>query len=175
MIEESRIVLLCGEVNEESATQVISELLYFSSINSEEDIYLYINSNGGSIIHGMAIYDTIKLIKPDVVTVCYGMAASMGAFLLSCGKKGKRYALPHSKIMIHQPLCQLGGLLTESRLAKTAKSITENRNELESIMAFNCGKDIERLHKDCERDNYLSAKEAKEYGLIDNVLYENIE
>lgn len=171
MANESRIIFLVGEVNEKSAMNVILRLLDFNSQDDQKPISLYINSPGGNIIHGLAIYDTIHHISAPVYTVCYGMAASMGAFLLSCGEKGHRYALPHSRILIHQPLLGNERTIAESQKAaiKIAESLTKNRETLERIIAENTGKPLETIHADCERDNWMSAIEAMEYGLIDKV------
>ena len=170
-MKEPRIILLNGQVDEASAMQVILKLLDFDKQDENQEISLYINSPGGSILHGLAIYDTIKLIKAPVSTVCYGMAASMGAFLLSCGKKGRRFALPHSRILIHQPLIntESGIVRTQSDMQKMADSILKSRNELEKIMAENIGVSLEKIHHDCERDNCMSANEALEYGIIDGI------
>lgn len=167
-----RIVLLNGTVDEDSAMKVILQLLELNRQDENKEISLYINSNGGSIVYGLAIYDTIKLIKAPVSTVCYGMAASMGAFLLSCGEKGKRYALPHGRMLIHQPLMQLrqGVPRPQTAMQRIAEDMAKSRNELETIMADNMDKSLETLHADCERDKWMSAKEALEYGLIDKIL-----
>lgn len=170
-MREPRIILLNGQVDAHSAMHVILKLLDFDRQDSEQEISLYINSPGGSILHGLAIYDTIKLIKAPVSTVCYGMAASMGAFLLSCGKKGRRFALPNSRILIHQPLISSeGGIVrTQSDMQKMAESIAKSRDELEKIMAENIGVSLEKIHFDCERDNWMSASEALSYGIIDGI------
>ncbi len=170
-MKEPRIILLNGQVDEGSAMQVILKLLDFDKQDDTQEISLYINSPGGSILHGLAIYDTIKLIKAPVSTVCYGMAASMGAFLLSCGAKGRRFALPHSRILIHQPLInsENGIIRTQSDMQKMAESILKSRNELERIMAENIGVSLDKIHQDCERDNWMSASEALEYGIIDGI------
>ena len=166
---KDRIILLSGEIDDECANSVIAQLLYLDSLNNEE-ISLYINSPGGSVTSGMAIYDTMNFVKSDVSTICLGMAASMGAFLLSSGKKGKRYALPNSEIMIHQPLIGggLGGQQTDIMIH--AKNLERTRDRLEDIMAKNSGKSIEEMHAACERDNYMTAQEALEFGLIDKVI-----
>jgi len=161
-----RIIFLTGEITDEVSNIVISELLYLDSLNNE-DIYLYINSPGGSVTAGMAIYDTMNFIKCDVSTVCIGMAASMGAFLLAGGAKGKRYALPNAEIMIHQPLGGAQGQATEIEIA--AKHILRTKEKLNRILAENTGKDIEVIAADTERDNWKTAEEAKEYGLIDAI------
>lgn len=169
---DSRIVTLDDEVNEVTSLEVILKLLYLDSLDPGKEIYLYINSPGGSIIHGLAVYDTIKHIKSPVYTVCCGLAASMGAFLLSCGEKGHRAALKHSRILIHQPLIYTdgGSISTETQLKETSERIFKNREILESIMADNIGISLKKIHEDCERDNWMSADEAKAYGLIDEVL-----
>lgn len=168
---EPRIILLNGQVDESSAMNVILKLLDFDKQDSSKEISLYINSPGGSILHGLAIYDTINHISAPVSTVCYGMAASMGAFLLSCGKKGRRFALPHSRILIHQPLISSeGGIIkTQSSMQKMAEEILTARETLEKIMAKNIGVSVKKIHLDCERDNWMSAQEALEYGLIDGI------
>ena len=171
VIKNSRIVSLNGDVNEISALEVIVQMLELDAKDNKEPIHLYINSPGGSIIHGLAIYDTINNIDAPVYTYCYGLAASMGAFLLCCGEKGHRYALPNSRILIHQPLISgQARLARESKIREQADDMKQMRTKLESIIAKQCGKNLETVHKDCERDNWMSAKEAKEYGLIDQVL-----
>ena len=174
-MSDPRIILLNGSVDEGSAMSVILRLLDFDKQNPNEEIELYINSPGGSILHGLAIYDTINHISAPVKTVCYGMAASMGAFLLTCGKKGRRFALPHSRILIHQPLISSdsGIVRTQTEMQKMADSIEKSRNELEQIMAKNTGVSLEKIHADCERDNWMSAEEALEYGIIDGILNGN--
>lgn len=165
-----RIVMLCDQVDDATASVVVAQLLYLESQDPEKDISLYINSPGGSITAGMAIYDTMQYIKCDVSTICIGMAASMGAFLLSSGAKGKRIALPHSEIMIHQPLIGGGGLSGQATDIEIATNhLLRTKKNLTQILADNCGKTYEQLAKDCERDNYMSAQEALEYGLIDKV------
>lgn len=165
-----RIVMLCDQVTDASASVVIAQLLYLESQDSEKDISLYINSPGGSCTAGMAIYDTMQYIKCDVSTICIGMAASMGAFLLSSGAKGKRIALPNSEIMIHQPLISggLSGQCTDIKIH--SDHLVRTRNRLNEILAANTGKSIEQIAIDTERDNYMYADEAKEYGLIDKVI-----
>ncbi|MCR5601775.1 MAG: ATP-dependent Clp endopeptidase proteolytic subunit ClpP [Ruminococcus sp.] len=165
-----RIIMLSDQVNDATASVVVAQLLYLESQDSEKDISLYINSPGGSVTAGMAIYDTMNYIKCDVSTICIGMAASMGAFLLSSGAKGKRIALPNSEIMIHQPLISggLGGQQTDIMIH--AKNMQRTRDRLEEIMANNSGKSVEEMHNACERDNYMSAQEALEFGLIDKVI-----
>lgn len=172
-MKQNRIIPINGEINEGSSMMVILQLLYLNSENSEDPIYLYINSGGGSIVHGLAIYDVIHHIKAPVYTVCCGMAASMAAFLLSCGQKGHRYALPHSRILIHQPLIFGNGytsIRTQSQIEKTAQGLNKRRTKLESIMAENSGCSLEVMHAACERDNWMDVKEALEFGLIDCVL-----
>ncbi|MDE6020098.1 MAG: ATP-dependent Clp endopeptidase proteolytic subunit ClpP [Ruminococcus sp.] len=165
-----RIVMLCDQVTDASASVVIAQLLYLESQDSEKDISLYINSPGGSCTAGMAIYDTMQYIKCDVSTICIGMAASMGAFLLSSGAKGKRIALPNSEIMIHQPLISggLSGQCTDIKIH--SDHLLRTRQRLNEILAANTGKSIEQIAIDTERDNYMYADEAKEYGLIDKVI-----
>ena len=167
---EDRIILLSGEINDNTSNIIISELLYLDSI-SNEDISIYINSPGGSITSGMAIYDTMNYIKSDVSTICIGMAASMGAFLLSSGKKGKRYALPNSEIMIHQPLGGAQGQATEIKIA--AERILKMKDNLNKILSKNTGKNLKQIEKDTERDYFMDSKEALEYGLIDEILKRN--
>ncbi|MBQ6212627.1 MAG: ATP-dependent Clp protease proteolytic subunit [Ruminococcus sp.] len=165
-----RIIMLSDQVNDATASVIVAQLLYLESQDSEKDISLYINSPGGSVTAGMAIYDTMNYIKCDVSTICIGMAASMGAFLLSSGAKGKRIALPNSEIMIHQPLIGggLGGQQTDIMIH--AKNLERTRDRLEEIIAGNTGKSVEEIHTACERDNYMTAHEALEFGLIDKVI-----
>lgn len=165
-----RIIMLSDQVNDATASVVVAQLLYLESQDSEKDISLYINSPGGSVTAGMAIYDTMNYIKCDVSTICIGMAASMGAFLLSSGAKGKRIALPNSEIMIHQPLIGggLGGQQTDIMIH--AKNLERTRDRLEEIIAANTGKSVEEIHSACERDNYMTVQEALEFGLIDKVI-----
>lgn len=171
-MENNRIINLTGEINESKSLEVIMQLLFLNSEDKSKPIELFINSNGGSIIFGLAILDTINYIEAPVYTTCIGQAASMGAFLLSIGKKGHRKAFKNSSILIHQPLIMSNNVqvLKESELVKLSNSLISNRKELEGIMAKACSKDIETLHKDCERDNYMSAKDALEYGLIDEII-----
>lgn len=164
---KERIILLSGEIDDNMANTIVAELLYLDSLNNE-DISIYINSPGGSITAGMAIYDTMNLVKSDISTICVGMAASMGAFLLSCGKKGKRYALPNSEIMIHQPLGGAQGQATEIKIA--AERILKSRDKLNRILSKNTGQNIEVISKDTERDNFMESNEALEYGLIDKII-----
>ena len=164
---KDRIIFLGDEVNNDTAATVVAQLLFLEAEDPEKDIHLYINSPGGSVTAGMAIYDTMNFIKCDVATVCIGMAASMGAFLLAGGAKGKRYALPNAEIMIHQPLGGAQGQATEIEIA--AKHILRTKEKLNRILAENTGKDIEVIAADTERDNWKTAEEAKEYGLIDAI------
>ncbi len=165
-----RIIMLSDQVNDATASLVVAQLLYLEGQDNEKDIALYINSPGGSITAGMAIYDTMQYIKCDVSTICIGMAASMGAFLLSSGAKGKRIALPNSEIMIHQPLISggLSGQCTDIKIA--SDHLVRVRNKMNEILAANTGKPLDVIARDTERDNYMYAEEAKEYGLIDKVI-----
>ncbi|MBQ7838421.1 MAG: ATP-dependent Clp endopeptidase proteolytic subunit ClpP [Clostridia bacterium] len=163
-----RIIVLSDEVNDATASIVVAQLLYLEGQDPEKDISLYINSPGGSVTAGMAIYDTMQYIKCDVSTICMGIAASMGAFLLSSGAKGKRYALPNSEIMIHQPLGGARGQATEIKIV--ADHILKTRERLNRILSQNTGRPIEEIARDTERDNYLTAQEAMEYGLVDKVI-----
>ena len=165
---QERIIFLSNEVNDDIASLVVSQLLFLESQDSTKDIHLYINSPGGSVSAGFAIYDTMNYVKCDVSTICMGLAASMGAFLLSGGAKGKRFALPNAEIMIHQPLGGAQGQATEIQIA--AEHILRTRKTLNSILAANTGKPLEVIQADTERDNFMSAAEAKEYGLIDEVI-----
>ena len=165
-----RIVMLSEDVNETTASLIVAQLLYLEAQDPDKDIMFYINSPGGNIKDGMAIYDTMQYIKPDVSTICVGMAASMGAFLLSSGAKGKRIALPNAEIMIHQPLVQgMQGQATDIQIH--ADHLLKTKRRLNEILAANTGKDLVQIEKDCERDNFMTAEEAKEYGLIDKVIY----
>ena len=168
-----RIIFLGDEIDDELANSIVAQLLLLDSENPEKDIMMYINSPGGVITAGMAIYDTMQLIKSDVATVCIGEAASMGAFLLSSGAKGKRMALPSARIMIHQPLGGAQGQATDIEIE--AKEIMRMKKELTTILSENSGQPLEKVTKDCERDYYLSAQQAFEYGLIDKVLTSNQE
>ncbi len=168
---KDRIIMLNGEVNDASASLVVAQLLFLESEDPDKDIYLYINSPGGSITAGMAIYDTMNYIKPDVSTICMGMAASMGSFLLSSGAKGKRYALPNAEIMIHQPLGGFQGQATDFDIH--ARRILKIKENLNKILSENTGKPLEQIKKDAERDNFMEAKEACEYGLVDKVIERN--
>ena len=165
---KERIVFLGSEINDAVASTVIAQLLYLESEDPDKDIYLYINSPGGSVTAGMAIYDTMQYIKCDVSTICVGLAASMGAFLLSGGARGKRCALPNAEVMIHQPMGSTGGQATDISIA--AEHILKTKQRLYNIMASNCGKTVDEISADCERDNWKSAEEAREYGLIDRVV-----
>ena len=170
---KDRIIFLGEEVNETSASIIVAQLLFLEAEDPDKDIHLYINSPGGSVTAGMAIYDTMKYIKCDVSTVCIGMAASMGAFLLAGGTKGKRLALPNAEIMIHQPLGGAQGQATEIEIA--ARHILQTKEKLNRMLAENTGKDISIIAADTDRDNWMSAEEAKEYGLIDRVIYKRSE
>ncbi len=165
---KERIIFLGEEVSDASASVIIAQLLFLEGEDPEKDIHLYINSPGGSVTAGMAIYDTMQYIKCDVSTICIGMAASMGSFLLAGGAKGKRYALPNSEIMIHQPSGGAKGQATEIKIV--AEHILKTRNKLNQILAENTGQSLERIEIDTERDNFMSAQEAKEYGLVDEVI-----
>ena len=164
---EDRVVFLNGEVNSQTANLVIAQLIFLEAKDPGKDISLYINSPGGSVTDGFAIFDTMNYIKCDVSTICVGMAASMGAFLLAAGAKGKRYALPNSEVMIHQPLGGARGQATDIQIQ--AEHILKLKKRLTKILASNCGQDEKKVAADCERDYYMSASEAKEYGLIDKV------
>lgn len=167
---KERIVFLVGPVDDQSANLVVAQLLFLESENPDKDIFFYINSPGGSVSAGMSIYDTMNFIKPNVSTLCLGQAASMGAFLLSAGEKGKRFALPNSRIMIHQPLIS-GGLSGQaSDIEIHAKELLKLKEKLNRLLAKHCGRDLTDLERDTDRDNYMSAEEAKEYGLVDQVL-----
>lgn len=166
---EDRIIFLSGEIDDAVANTVVAQLIYLEAKDPSKDISLYINSPGGSVSAGLAIYDTMNYVKCDVSTICIGMAASMGAFLLSSGQKGKRYALPNSEIMIHQPLGGAQGQASDIKIA--AEHILKTKHKLNSILSQNSGKPLEQVERDTDRDNYLSAQEALEYGLIDKVFY----
>lgn len=163
-----RVIFLVGPVNDHTANLVVAQLLFLESENPDKDISLYINSPGGSVSAGMAIYDTMNFIKPQVSTLCTGMAASMGAFLLAAGAKGKRFSLPNSKVMIHQPLGGTQGQATEIEIA--AREILKTRERLNQLLAENTGQPLSRIEVDTERDYYLTAEEAKAYGLVDDVI-----
>lgn len=164
---KDRIIYLYGEIDDINSNTIVAQLLYLDSLN-HDDISIYINSPGGSVTGGMAIYDTMNFIKSNVSTICIGMAASMGAFLLSSGEKGKRYCLPNSEVMIHQPLGGAQGQASEIKIA--ANRILKLRDKLNNILSHNTGKDIKIIEKDTDRDYFLSSEEAKEYGLIDKIL-----
>ncbi len=168
---KDRIVMLSGEVNDAVASTIVAQFLFLEAEDPEKDIYFYINSPGGVVTAGMAIFDTMNYIRPNVATICIGQAASMGAFLLSSGEKGKRYALPHARIMIHQPLGGAQGQATD--IAIQAEEILRMKKELNGILAKNTGQSIKTVEKDTDRDNFMSAQEAKEYGMIDEVLIKN--
>ena len=168
---KDRIVMLSGEVNDQVASTIVAQFLFLEAEDPEKDIYFYINSPGGVVTAGMAIFDTMNYIRPQVATICIGQAASMGAFLLSSGEKGKRYALPHSRIMIHQPLGGAQGQATD--IAIQAEEILRMKKELNSILAKNTGQSVKTVEKDTDRDNFMSAAEAKKYGMIDEVLIKN--
>ena len=163
-----RIVMLSEEVNDTTASLVVAQLLFLEAQDPDKDIQFYINSPGGSVSAGLAIYDTIQYIKPDVSTICIGMAASMGAFLLSSGAKGKRIALPNSEIMIHQPSGGSRGQATDIQIQ--AEQILKIKKRLNEILAANTGKSLKEIERDCERDHFMTAEEAKEYGIIDQVI-----
>ncbi len=169
---KDRIVMLSGEVNDQVASTIVAQFLFLEAEDPEKDIYFYINSPGGVVTAGMAIFDTMNYIRPNVATICIGQAASMGAFLLSSGEKGKRYALPHARIMIHQPLGGAQGQASD--IAIQAEEILRMKKELNSILAKNSGQSIKTIEKDTDRDNFMSAKETKEYGMIDEVLEKSI-
>ncbi|WP_312092676.1 ATP-dependent Clp endopeptidase proteolytic subunit ClpP [Niallia sp.] len=168
---KDRIIMLGSAIDDNVANSIVSQLLFLETENPEKDVSIYINSPGGSITAGMAIYDTMQYIKPDVQTICIGMAASMGAFLLAAGAKGKRYALPNSEVMIHQPLGGAQGQATEIEIA--AKRILFLRDKLNGILSERTGQPIDIIAKDTERDNFMTADRAKEYGLVDHVISRN--
>ena len=169
---KDRIIMLSGEINDAVASTIVAQMLFLEAQDPERDIYFYINSPGGVVTSGFSIYDTMNYIKPDVITICIGQAASMGAFLLACGEKGKRYALPSSRIMIHQPLGGAQGQATD--IAIQAEEILRLKGYLNKILAERTGKTVKRIEKDTERDFFMSAKDAVEYGLIDEVLYKSL-
>jgi ATP-dependent Clp protease protease subunit len=166
---KERVIFLVGGIDDKTANVVVAQLLFLESENPDKDIHLYINSPGGSIAAGMAIYDTMQFIKPDVSTLCVGMAASMGAFLLQAGAKGKRFALPNSTVMIHQPLGGFQGQATDIEIH--AKYIISLRERLNKLMAVHTGKSVEQVARDSERDNFLTAEQARDYGLVDQILH----
>ena len=165
---KERVVFLVGPVDDAVASLVVAQLLFLESENPDKDIHFYINSPGGSVTAGMAIYDTMQFIKPDVSTLCIGQAASMGAFLLAAGARGKRYCLPNSRVMIHQPLGGFQGQATDIEIH--AREILKIKAKLNELLAFHTGNDIERVERDTERDNFMDAEEAVKYGLVDKVL-----
>jgi len=165
---KERVIFLVGPVNDITANLVVAQLLFLEAENPDKDIHFYINSPGGSVSAGMSIYDTMQFIKPDVSTLCMGQACSMGAFLLAAGTRGKRFALPNSRVMIHQPMGGFQGQASD--IAIHAKEILSLRAKLNELMALHTGQEIERIERDTDRDNFLSAQEAAEYGLIDKVL-----
>jgi ATP-dependent Clp protease, protease subunit len=165
---KERVVFLVGEVNDQTANLVIAQLLFLESENPDKDISLYINSPGGSVSAGMAIYDTLQFIKPDVSTLCMGLAASMGAFLLSAGANGKRFALPNARVMIHQPLGGARGQASDIEIQ--AREILYLKERLNNLLAEHTGQSVDRIARDTDRDNFMSAEDAKSYGLIDSVL-----
>ena len=165
---KDRIIMIGSGIDDNVANSVVSQLLFLQAQDPEKDIYLYINSPGGSVTAGMAIYDTIQHIKPDVQTICVGMAASMGSFLLAAGAKGKRFALPNAEVMIHQPLGGAQGQATEIEIA--AKHILRTREKLNKILSERTGQKLEKIEKDTDRDNFMTAAEAQEYGMIDEVM-----
>ncbi|MBD5164661.1 ATP-dependent Clp endopeptidase proteolytic subunit ClpP [Helicobacter sp.] len=169
---KDRIILLSGQIDDGVASSIVAQLLFLEAEDPEKDIYLYINSPGGVVTSGLSIYDTMNYVKPDISTICIGQAASMGAFLLSCGTKGKRYSLPNSRIMIHQPMGGAQGQATEIEIQ--AKEILRLKASLNEILAANTNQPLEKIAKDTDRDFYLSAHEAQEYGLIDNVLTKSL-
>jgi len=168
---KDRIVMLSGEVNDQVASTIVAQFLFLEAEDPEKDIYFYINSPGGVVTAGMAIFDTMNYIRPSVATICIGQAASMGAFLLSSGEKGKRYALPHARIMIHQPLGGAQGQATD--IAIQAEEILRMKKELNTILAKNTGQSVKTVEKDTDRDNFMSAAQAQKYGMIDEVLIKN--
>ena len=165
---KERVIFLVGEVNDQSANLVVAQMLFLESENPDKDISFYINSPGGSVSAGMSIFDTMQFIKPDVSTLCMGMAASMGAFLLSAGAKGKRFVLPNAKVMIHQPLGGTRGQATDIEIH--ARDILKTREQLNRILAERTGQPLDKIARDTERDYYLNAQEAKDYGLVDEVI-----
>jgi ATP-dependent Clp protease protease subunit len=165
---KERVIFIVGPIEDQMANLVVAQLLFLESENPDKDIHLYINSPGGSVTAGMSIYDTMQFVKPSVSTICVGQAASMGAFLLAAGEKGKRYCLPNSRVMIHQPLGGFQGQASD--IAIHAQEILKIKARLNELMAFHTGQPLERIERDTDRDNFLDAAEAKVYGLVDNVL-----
>ncbi len=168
---KDRIIMLSGEVNDAVASTIVAQMLFLEAEDPDKDIYFYINSPGGVVTSGMAIFDTMNYIRPDVATICIGQAASMGSFLLSSGAPGKRFALPHARIMIHQPLGGAQGQATDIEIQ--ANEILRMKKELNAILAKNTGQNLKKIEKDTDRDFFMSAEEAKTYGMIDNVLVKN--
>ena len=164
---EDRIIFLTGEINDAMANIIVAQMIYLEGKNPDKDIYLYINSPGGSVSAGMAIYDTMNYLKCDVSTICIGLAASMGAFILSSGTKGKRFVLPNSEVMIHQPLGGAQGQASD--IAIQAKHIQHIKDKINKILSENTGQPLEKIEKDTDRDNYMTAEEAKKYGLVDKI------
>lgn len=169
---KDRIIMLSGQIDDGIASSIVAQLLFLEAEDPQKDIYLYINSPGGVVTSGLSIYDTMNYIKPDICTICIGQAASMGAFLLSCGTKGKRYSLPNSRIMIHQPLGGAQGQATDIEIQ--AKEILRLKATLNEILAANTNQSLDKISKDTDRDFFMSAQEAKKYGLIDNVLTKSL-
>ncbi len=169
---KDRIIMLSGEIDDNVASSIVAQLLFLEAEDPQKDVFLYINSPGGSVTSGFSIYDTMNYIKPDICTICVGQAASMGAFLLSCGTKGKRYALPHSRIMIHQPLGGARGQATDIEIQ--AKEILRLKAIINDILSKNTGQSVKKIIQDCERDFYMSADESQKYGLIDSVMVRSI-
>jgi ATP-dependent Clp protease protease subunit len=165
---KDRIIMLSGEINDQVASSIVAQLLFLEAEDPDKDIYLYINSPGGVVTSGLSIYDTMNYIKPDVCTICIGQAASMGAFLLACGAEDKRYSLPNSRIMIHQPLGGARGQASDIQIQ--AEEILRLKKKLNEVLAEKTGQSMETIHNDTDRDNFMSADEAKEYGLVDKVL-----
>jgi len=170
---KERVIFLCGQVEDHMANLIVAQLLFLESESSEKDIFLYINSPGGSVTAGMAIYDTMNFIRPNVSTVCIGQAASMGAFLLSAGEKGKRYCLPNARVMIHQPLGGFQGQASDFEIH--AKEILDIKGKLNRLMAEHTGQPLKKVSQDTDRDNFLSADSAVEYGLVDSILEQRID
>ncbi len=170
---KERVIFLCGQVEDHMANLIVAQLLFLESESPEKDIYLYINSPGGSVTAGMAIYDTMKFIRPNVSTVCIGQAASMGAFLLSGGEKGKRYCLPNARVMIHQPLGGFQGQASDFEIH--AKEILYIKEKMNKLMAEHTGQSLKKVSEDTDRDNFLSAESAVEYGLVDSILEQRLD
>jgi ATP-dependent Clp protease protease subunit len=165
---KERVVFIVGEVHDQMANLIVAQLLFLESENPDKDIHLYINSPGGSVSAGLAIYDTMQFIKPDISTICVGQAASMGALLLAAGAKAKRYALPNSRIMIHQPLGGFQGQATDIEIH--TREILDARDRINKILSFHCGQPMEKIRNDTDRDNFMSGEQAREYGIVDGVL-----